>query len=76
MKYFTKIETSSGSENKTWKSNAKLTCDYCRKPINKDKDYFELKAYWKIKNKADVKYFCSLRCLRKWSEEGSETDEE
>ncbi|MEM0231454.1 MAG: hypothetical protein QXW00_03710 [Candidatus Woesearchaeota archaeon] len=76
MKYFNKIVPSADSDNKTWKSNVKLTCDYCKKPINKEKDYFELKAFWKIKNKADLKHFCSLRCLRKWSAEGSESDEE
>jgi hypothetical protein len=74
MKYFNRIAPLEGSDNKTWKSNVKLSCAYCRKEIDKKKDYFELKAFWKIKNKPDVKHFCSVRCLKKWAGEGNESE--
>ncbi|MCX6709463.1 MAG: hypothetical protein NTV63_00705 [Candidatus Woesearchaeota archaeon] len=69
MKYFKKITTEEGSNSKTWKSTEKVICTYCKKEIDKKRDYFELKAYWKIKNKPDTRNFCSLRCLKKWTGE-------
>ncbi|GEM_PF-1730075 len=68
MKYFKKISPIDSS-SKSWKSTEKVSCAHCRKEIDKKKDYFELKAFWKIKNKPDTRYFCSLKCLKKWAGE-------
>ena len=63
MKYFKSIDKGS---SKSWKDNKKMKCAFCGKIIDSSEDYFTLTLHWKIKNKDDVKYFCSLSCLSKW----------
>ncbi len=65
MKYF---QTISKGSKKVWKENKKMKCAFCGKEIDPKEDHFTLTLFWKIKNKEDVKYFCSLECLKKWIE--------
>ena len=51
------------------KADHKEKCSHCSSNVNRKSDYFELKAYWKIKGKADNKIFCSLKCLNNWTQE-------
>ncbi len=65
MKYFQNIP-------KEWKqSQQTMTCEHCRQTVTKAKDYFTVKAHWKIKDDADSFSFCSLACLGAWTKEES-----
>lgn len=65
MKYFQNIP-------KEWKDAQQTrSCERCREEISGEKDFFVVKAHWKIKDEADSFSFCSLACLGEWTEEES-----
>ena len=64
MAYFQKISRKNGE--KLWKKQGTNKCTYCGKVIDEKENHFTLIAYWKIKNRSDVKHFCSFKCLEKW----------
>ncbi len=55
-----------------WKTKAGNRCRHCRQEVDEKKDYFTLKAHWKIKKKADEYTFCSINCVREWAKEDKE----
>jgi endogenous inhibitor of DNA gyrase (YacG/DUF329 family) len=64
MKYFQKINKP--EIGKTWKEKKNDKCSYCGKEIDKSENYLVLATFWKIKNKSDIRHFCSFKCLEKW----------
>ncbi|MBD3259136.1 hypothetical protein GF371_00735 [Candidatus Woesearchaeota archaeon] len=49
------------------KQNDYIKCSHCSQKINEGCDFFTLELHWKIKKAPDVKNFCSLSCLNKWT---------
>jgi hypothetical protein len=46
--------------------NQSIICEMCHSVIDREKDFFKLELNWAIKKKADIKNFCSLRCVKEW----------
>ncbi|MCK4670533.1 MAG: hypothetical protein KAT43_04985 [Nanoarchaeota archaeon] len=49
--------------------HAKKMCSQCTKEVDLKEDHFVLQLNWKIKNSPDMRTFCSMKCLNKWTKD-------
>ncbi len=73
-KFFRTISQPRKTEKGYKVQGATISCSECGEKIDPAKDHFELKCFWKIKNSADIKRFCSLECLHNWTKDDEEEE--